>query len=295
MSKLNRAAFSRDDVEDAKRGHPDFDLRDHAAWRDFEILEHGTAAGFRAALPGEEELQSNVLRGVLPGGEYGVIAHEGLEIGYSGDDLDWGGTFYSVRVTAKGDCGPVPWWVPLAWWGVIVDFFFGSTPTAKVRVPCTVVGVRVPETAGTLTHPRFDRRRSSPPVSFGRRTKIGELVGEKGSDLYAGAKPDPDVVERLAAEPVAGLLRAHTEDGLFQAVVWCGTLVVRRNGYLRSPEELDELRRRRVCWPGGYERSACRCRSRSGSTQRCRCRRSGRATLGRPASSSTACGSSGRS
>jgi hypothetical protein len=65
-------------------------------------------------------------------------------------------------------------------------------------------------------------------------------------------------VARLLAEPVAGLLRAHTGDGLFQAVVWCGTLVVRRNGFLRSPEELDELgqaasllarRLREVCLP----------------------------------------------
>jgi hypothetical protein len=114
MAKLNRGAFSPDDVEDAKRGHPAFDPRDYAARRDLEFLDHGTPAGFRAALPCEEELQSNVLRGVLPGGEYGVMAHEGLEIGYSGDSFDWGGTFYSVRVTAKGETGPVPWWVPAA-------------------------------------------------------------------------------------------------------------------------------------------------------------------------------------
>jgi hypothetical protein len=237
MAEHNRAAFSRDDVEDAKRGRPDFDLRDYANRRGMEFMGHATPAGFRAAVPCEDELQSNVLRGVLPGGEYGVLANEGLEIGWTNDSADWGGTFHSIRVTAKGDFGGILGFVP------VVNWFVGSAPTANVRVPCTVAAVRVPETVGTLTHLRFDRRRSSPPFSFGKRTNLGELVGQKGWDLYAGDKPDPEIVARLASEPVAGLLRAHTEDGLFQAVVWWGTLVVRRNGFLRSPEDLDELAR----------------------------------------------------
>ena len=48
MAEHNRAAFSRDDVEDAKRGRPDFDLRDYAnraAWSSW-----ATPAGFRAAV-----------------------------------------------------------------------------------------------------------------------------------------------------------------------------------------------------------------------------------------------------
>jgi hypothetical protein len=252
MARHNRAAFSRADVEDAKRGYPDFDLRDYAAVRGLEFLDHGTPAGFRAAVPGAEELQSNVLRGVLPGGEYGVIAHEGLEIGTLGDGFDWDGTFYGVRVIAKGDFGGILGFVP------VVNWFVGSDATARVRLPCTVAAVRVPETAGTLTNLRFDRRRSSTPFSFRERIRLAEFVGEKGWDLYAGEKPEPEVVARLAAEPVAGLLRAHTGDGLFQAVVWWGTLVVRRNGFLRSAEELDELARaasllarrlREVCLP----------------------------------------------
>jgi hypothetical protein len=252
MATHNRTAFSKADVPDAKRGYPDFDLRDYATRRGLEFLDHATPSGFRAAVPGDEELQWNVLRGTLPGGAYGVLANEGLEIGYTTDSPDWGGTFYGTRVVAKGDFGGILGLVP------VVNWFVGSSPTAKVRVPCTVAAVRVPETAGTLTHLRIDRRRSSPPFSFGKRTKLAELVGEQGWDLYAGSKPEPDVVARLLAEPVAGLLRAHTDDGLFQAVVWCGTLVVRRNGFLRSPEELDELgqaasllarRLREVCLP----------------------------------------------
>jgi len=252
MAKLNRAAFRTEDVADAKRGYPDTDLREYAARRSLEFLDHGTPAGFRAAVPCEEELQTNVLRGVLPGGEYGVMAHEGLEIGYS-EDIEWDGTFHSLRVVAKGDGWFPPYWLPLPWWLDLLTFFTSSSPTATVRLPCTVAAARVPETAGALNLLRFDRRRNAPPFSFGNRTKLGE-----GWSLYAGAKVDPDVVARLAAEPVAGLLRAHTDDGLFQAVVWYGTLVVRRNGFLRAHEELDELARatsvlaarlREVCLP----------------------------------------------
>jgi hypothetical protein len=86
-------------------------------------------------------------------------------------------SFYGLRVLAKGDLGGILGFVP------IVGTFAGSAPTATVRVPCTVAAVRVPETAGTLTHLRIDRRRSTPPFSFGKRTALGDLVGRAGWDL----------------------------------------------------------------------------------------------------------------
>jgi hypothetical protein len=252
MAKHNRTAFSKEDVPDSKRGYPDFDLRDYGARRGLEFLDHGTPAGFRAAVPSEEEHQWNVLRGTLPGGAYGVLANEALDVGFTTDTPDWTGTFYGTRVVAKGNLAGGLAFLPVVGW------FLGSSATASVWVPCTVAAARVPETAGTLTELRIDRRRSAPPFTSRNRTKIGELVGEKGWELYASEKPTPEVAARLLAEPVAGLLREHTEDGLFQAVVWWGTLVVRRNGFLRSPEELDELvraagllatRLREVCRP----------------------------------------------
>ena len=282
MARLNRAAFSRADIEDAKRGHPDFDLRDHAARRGLEFLDHGTPAGFRAAVPGDEELQSNVLRGVLPGGEYGVLANEGLEIGYTGDSPDWGGSYYGLRVIAKGDFGGILGFVPVANW------FVGSSATATVRVPCTLAAVRVPETAGSLTHLRFDRRRSAPPFSFGKRTKLAELVGEKGWDLYAGTKPDPEVVARLLAEPVAALLRAHTETACSRPWSGTGRSWCAATGICGLPKSSTSWPRRRACSRGACARSACRSPSRSASTPRCRRRsRSGRPPRRRPASSST--------
>ena len=256
MADHNRAAFSRQDVDDAKRGYPDFDLRDHASWRGMEFMDHATPAGFRAALPCQDELQSNLLRGSLPGGEYGILAHEGLEVGWTVNGSDWGGTFYGIRITAGGGerlrvrdaLKPL-----IPGWGV---FGRGAEPL-PARVPCSVAGVRVPETAGTHPYMRIDTRRSSPPFSFTNRTKLDDLIGEDGWSLWSEPKPERETVERLVAEPVTELLRAHSEDGLFQVVVWFGTLVVRRNGFLR-PEDLDELGRaaglmatrlREVCRP----------------------------------------------
>jgi hypothetical protein len=253
MAKLNRAAFSRDDVDDAKRGNPAFDLRGWAAERGLEFLDHSTPAGYRAVVPCEPELQSNVVRGTLPGGAYGVMAHEGLEIGYTGESLDWDGTFHSLRVTAKsGDSAAETAlsFVP------VVGILFGSSPTAKVRVPTTVAGARVPETAGTQTFLRIDSRRSAPPHSFSNRTKLDRL-GMGGWSIWGEPAVDPALVEALVAEPIGNLFRYHAQDGLFQAVVWWGTLLVRRNGYLQ-PEAMDELgiavallatRLREVCGP----------------------------------------------
>ncbi len=256
MAEHNRAAFSRADVEDARRGHPDFELRDHASWLGMEFMDHTTPAGYRAALPCQAELQTNVLRGALPGGEYGILAHEGLEVGWTVNGSDWGGTFYGVRITAGGGerfrlrdaLKPL-----IPGWGV----FGRSAEPLPARVPCTVASVRVPETAGTHPYMRIDTRRSSPPFSFTNRTKLDDLIGEDGWSLWCEPKPERETVEGLVAGPVGELLRAHSEDGLFQVVVWFGTLVVRRNGFLR-PEGLDELGRaagvmagrlREVCRP----------------------------------------------
>jgi hypothetical protein len=225
----SRAAFSRADVPDAKRGYPDFELRDYAARRGLQWLDHTTPAGYRAAVPCKDEMQSNVLRGVLPGGEYGVLAHEGLEVGYSADSFDWGGTFHSTKVIAGGVGlrGMLP--------------FSGRSNEALVRIPCTVAGVRLAESLGTQMCLRIDTRRSAPPYSFGHRVKLDELIGIGGWSIWGLPEVERGLLAELVREPIAELIAAHADDGLFQVVVWWGTLFVRRNGYLREDDALDEL------------------------------------------------------
>jgi hypothetical protein len=146
------------------------------------FLAHGTAAEYRAALPGREEL--NPLRGALPGGAYGVVRQGEARDRLHRRQLRLKRHLYRGPRDSQGRFRRLLGWVP------VVGMFVGSAPTAKVRVPCTVAAVRVPETAGTLTHPRLDRRRSSPPFSFGKRTKLREL-GPQGLGLYAGPSSSP--------------------------------------------------------------------------------------------------------
>jgi hypothetical protein len=112
-----------------------------------------------------------------------------------------------------------------------------------VRLPCTVAGIRVGETAAVQPCLRIDTRRGAPPYTFGDRVKLDD-AGVRGWSAWGDPAPDPRVLAHVLAEPVGGLLRAcPTEDGLFQVIVWFGTLLVRRAGYLRSADELDELGR----------------------------------------------------
>src|SRR3954452_23696281 len=219
----NRAAFARADVKDSKRSFPQIALREYASAPSVEFLDHATAAGFRAALPCDEERQFNVLRGVLPGGAYGVMAHEALEIGYSGEDLDWDGTFHSVRVVARGGMTTPQFllsMIPVVGW-----FTPGGQPTARIRVPCTVAGVRVPELAGPRL--RLDRRRAAPPYIGANRVKL-----DGGWNLFSDPEFDDATVSGVIAGPLAEAVAAHHGDGLFQVIVESGTLLVRRNGYL---------------------------------------------------------------
>lgn len=147
---------------------------------------------------GKEELQSNTLRGELAGGEYGVLAHEGLEVGYSAESFDWGGTFYGVRVRTGG--------VGLK--GLLP--FSGRANEALVRVPCTVAGVRLPESVGTQLCLRIDTRRSSPPFSFGHQIKLDELIGIDGWSVWGLPKVEPDAL--------AALVRLETGGGML--AVW---------------------------------------------------------------------------
>src|SRR5215217_8626179 len=73
-------AFAREDVADARRRHPDTDLSGYATRRGLEMLGSRNAAGFFAALPLDEQLQYNVLRGPLPGGEQGILFHHVLPL-----------------------------------------------------------------------------------------------------------------------------------------------------------------------------------------------------------------------
>ena len=80
MRKHGYAAFAPADVADARRGTPTVDLAPYAAARGLEFLDRQSPAGFSAAVPSFPEYRFNVARGVLPGGRYGVLFHQLLEV-----------------------------------------------------------------------------------------------------------------------------------------------------------------------------------------------------------------------
>jgi hypothetical protein len=77
--------------------------------------------------------------------------------------------------------------------------------------------------------------------------------------LHADPRPDAELVRELLADPFGLTLEAHSGDALCQVLMTFATLVVRRNGYLAEPTELDEL----CGFAGalaGQVRTACRSR-----------------------------------
>jgi hypothetical protein len=68
------AALAKEDVSDAKRGHPDVDLSGYAAQRGLEVFSGTMAAGFRAALPVFNEYRFNVSAGCCRGASTGCFS-----------------------------------------------------------------------------------------------------------------------------------------------------------------------------------------------------------------------------
>ena len=237
-------AFEQADVGDAKKGRPDFDLRGYAEERGLEFLHQADPplAGWKQALPRFPEYAFNMVRGQLPGGHYGLMWHEAWEIQGDADSesnhFDVPGDYYGVYF--KG-VGSATWASFLPWIGWmfskdrshVLEEPFGLN---RIWVPTTVVAMHVSEPIGVAPH-----------FAFLQGKRCGWRVGRKLDDLGL-----PDT--RVIAEPELpeDLLTAFTQDphrfvhlgwvgGYFGVRFQCGTLMMRRNGFLREPAMLDKF------------------------------------------------------
>lgn len=240
------AALARDDVDDAKRGNPGTDLRDYAQARGLEFLDKAAPAGFGAALPGFEEYRFNVMRGVLRGGEFGVLFHQALEVPVTKTpNID--GTLYGVVSKSPGR-----WWVPKlpnrTDIPIIGDFLDPPTDdrpaeafdSYAVWIPSTTAAVNVPESALPLYLFRIDRRRHHAPFDFKQSRTLDDL-GLPGWRMRSQDPVSDDLVRRLLNGPALDVFRRRADDPFFQLLVLRGTVIARRNGYLRDAAELDAL------------------------------------------------------
>jgi hypothetical protein len=235
------AAFSREDVADAHRRHPEIDLTQYAAARGLEVLGSGSAAGYRAAMPGYDDLQFNVLRGVLPGGENGVVFHQLLAWEVMGDRPASNATFYGVsyggtKVFRKPDRYTFLQAIPLLG-DLILRPPDPDEPEGAYGIPITTAATLVSEAtaAGDWAIDNVPRPPAAPHLT---KLEHQGLPGWSlvGSELPAGFE------ERLLAGPaLRSVLARAAERPFFQVRVRRGTLVVRCNGWLREAAPLDGL------------------------------------------------------
>lgn len=258
----NRAAFSSDDVEDARRGHPAAGLTGYAQARDLRYVDRATVGGYRAALPCEPAFQFNVMAGWLPGGEHGVLAHEALALPRVGDAVAWSCPLYGLDTKSRGG-GRVVRDVALALLpgGDLFTGWGGPEPDVEpVRAPCTVAAVRVPESSPVQAFLRIDTVDQAPPFEFGNQAWLeGRGVPLRGWLVQGQPDPAPDFLAEVLADPVGPMLEAHGGAGLLQLVLAYGTLVVRRNGFLAGEAQLDDLASF-ASLLAGRVRTACRAR-----------------------------------
>lgn len=232
MAEHGYAAFAREDVADARRGHPATSLEAYAAERGLEWLGRQSAAGFSAAFPGFPEYRYNAARGVLPGGRYGVLFHQLLEVPVTGSP-NVSGTLYGSVVKVKNR----RWWMPdrtdIPYLGAFLNprtedgepEAFGSH---AVWIPTTTIAINVPEAALPFFLTRIDRRHHLAPFDFPHQDLL------PGGWRLRAHGPVPDLVGLDA------VLARHADDPYFGIFALRGTVIVRRNGYLT---DLDALAR----------------------------------------------------
>ncbi len=236
------AAFCREDVADAHRRHPEGDLEEYAAARGLEVLGSSSAAGYFAAMPGEDDLQFNVLRGALSGGEHGIVFHELLAWEVVGSQPAGGGWFHGVRYQSgkmfrKPDKISFLQSIPVL--GDLVQRPPDpDSPEDAFGIPVTTSATLVPEATAAGDWSIDNQPR---PLVAPGRTKLKEH-GLPGWDLMGADELPEGFVERLLAGPaLRSILAREVERPFFQARTRRGTLVVRCNGWLRDAALLDEL------------------------------------------------------
>ncbi|HEX6391770.1 MAG TPA: hypothetical protein VFZ89_20050, partial [Solirubrobacteraceae bacterium] len=205
-------------------------------------------AGFRMALPQWEEEQYNLVRGVLPGGRFGIVLHQLLRThsgGTDGSDNLFGGSFWAVRTSSPGSwlkaLKPDRTWIPY-----IGDFLDGGTDDTPREAfdapgawaPTTTVATPVPETNALLPRVIITLKSRSSWMKTGGAFDLDDY-GADGFRLYPDDGDDRDALTRLVRGPAMGLL-TRLKHPYTEVRVDYGMLTVRRNGYVLDPAALDD-------------------------------------------------------
>ena len=188
---VGSAAWDARDVADARRRYPGVNL---AAWAaEHGLRFHGSAntSGWSAVLPGEPELQFNVVRGTSPGGRDVCLWHYRHPI-----PLVWGPGGPTLGPETHQDLR-------------VGTSLYAQPSLGFVGIPCTTAGVAVPETALL--------------AAFSVTLRAG--VPAKP------AVPLPGEAVELMAGPLGALLRIGSRHTVFELAFRFRMLLLSRNGY----------------------------------------------------------------
>jgi hypothetical protein len=266
----------KDWIADGFRGRPDVDLGPYAGARGLEHRGSATQLDYIPAFPLTSELQFNVMRGTLPGGEQGVLYHEVDLL----DESTAAGTFYGQKVSLS-QARPED---------LISLTGITGEPIRYFKVPHTTAAIRIPQAQGPLVG--FDVGRSSERVlraapegegfksgftldlSFLSRRKRKQKSDEPlfqgpqpfiGRDLAYMALPEwriayrgraqKELVEQVIAGPLTELLAADPPLG-YRIRFAYGVLIVTQQHFLKQDDELDAFAER-TSWLAARLREIC--------------------------------------
>lgn len=203
---------------------PPVSLRDYAEARGLEHRGNANQIGFLYAMPMSEELQFNVLRGTLPGGEHGILFHENKILEGEGQF----GTQHAVKFAGSTRFGLRD----------VLPFgeFFGKTPLYKL--PHTTAAIRIPEASGLVLGLFARRDAEGGAPQYESWMPVQEEL--RGWQVGARRRGDAAVVEEIVRGPLTELLSQRRPTG-FAVMYRFGTLVVTQTHYADKAEGLDEL------------------------------------------------------
>ncbi|HEX8206422.1 MAG TPA: hypothetical protein VF587_10220 [Solirubrobacteraceae bacterium] len=216
---------------DAERGHPDVDLADYADLRGLSHRGNATQLGYMAALGMSEDLQFNILRGRLPGGESGIVFHD-MRVLKQDDSED--GQMFGLDY-AKQIGGPKRGGMR---WGRFITGIQIRDQFMWFRLPCTTAAIRVPEAAGLLAG-----------LNAGREPERGALIQGQWQRYQGGPRSwmvgvrqqaEDAIVKDVVDGPLTQLLEQSQPPG-FEVWYRFGLLWLSQIGFARTTEELDQL------------------------------------------------------
>jgi hypothetical protein len=219
---------------DLHRGAPAADLSDYAAARGLEQRGNKTQVGWIAAFPMSEELQFNVLRGTLPGGEYGLLLHEAKMLPAGASGLFHGHEVKAGRFSWKSLLPSRDDFLP--------DWHLGNEDLAYFKAPCTSVAIRLPEATGALVGLQVGRK-DERVIDAGGQWQRRDLDDLGLPDWSAAVRTRADqlVAENVLGGPISALLERPGLPLGFQVSFRYGTLIVLQQHFLSSVQQLDEL------------------------------------------------------